>query len=88
MQFLLGLLTQVIVQGSEGWLTLTQPLRVKVFEKDLKALLENQPDGCIALGNFVSTYMRFFGRKCKIATFGFAKLTELIDAVPQVAQVL
>ena len=50
-------------------------------------LLEVQPDRVIALGNFVSTYMKFFGRKCKIATFGFSKLTDLIEAVPSVAKV-
>lgn len=50
-------------------------------------LLESQPDGMIALGNFVSTYMKFFGQKCKIATFGFSKLTDLIEAVPKVAKV-
>ena len=83
----LFVLLQIFQQGAEKWLTLTQSLKVKAFQKDLKALLESQPDGCIALGNFVSVYMRFFGRKCKIATFGFSKLTELMEAVPQVAKV-
>lgn len=63
-------------------------MKIKAFEKNLKMLLESQPDGVIALGNFVSTYMKFFGRKCKIATFGFAKLTDLIEAVSSVAKVI
>ena len=50
-------------------------------------LLEAQTDGVIALGNFVATYMKYFGHKCKIATFGFSKLTDLIEAVPGVAKV-
>ena len=78
---------QVAVQGSERWLILSQPLKLKAFKKNLKILLESQPDGMIALGNFVSTYMKFFGQKCKIATFGFSKLTDLIEAVPKVAKV-
>ena len=78
---------QVTVQGSERWLILSQPLKLKVFEKNFQMLLESQPDGVIALGNFVSTYMKFFGQKCKIATFGFSKLTDLIEAVPKVAKV-
>lgn len=78
---------QVALQGSERWLILSQPLKIKAFAKNLKMLLESQPDGVIALGNFVSTYMRFFGQKCKIATFGFSKLTDLIEAVPAVAKV-
>ena len=79
--------TQVTLQGSERWLFLSQPLRIKAFEKNLKMLLEALPDKVIALGNFVSTYMKFFGRKCKIATYGFSKLTDLIEAVPAVAKV-
>lgn len=75
------------MQGSERWLFLSQPLRIKAFEKNLKMLLEALPDKVIALGNFVSTYMKFFGRKCKIATFGFSKLTDLIEAVPGIAKV-
>ncbi|KAJ7340352.1 hypothetical protein OS493_003095 [Desmophyllum pertusum] len=78
---------QVARQGSERWLILSQPLKIKAFEKNLKMLLESQPDRVIALGNFVSTYMRFFGQKCKIATFGFSKLTDLIEAVPKVAKI-
>jgi len=62
-------------------------MKIKAFEKNLKMLLESHPDGVIALGNFVSTYMKFFGRKCKIATFGFSRLTDLIEAVPSVAKV-
>lgn len=50
-------------------------------------LLEAQTDGVIALGNFVATYMKYFGHKCKIATFGFSKLIDLIEAVSGVAKV-
>ena len=75
------------MQGSERWLSLSQRMKINAFEKNLKILLESQPDRLIALGNFVSTYMKFFGRKCKIATFGFSKLTDLIEAVPDVAKV-
>ena len=75
------------MQGSERWLSLAKPLKIKAFEKNLKMLLEAQTDGVIALGNFVATYMKYFGHKCKIATFGFSKLTDLIEAVPGVAKV-
>ena len=75
------------MQGSERWLSLSQRMKINAFEKNLKILLESQPDRLIALGNFVSTYMKFFGRNCKIATFGFSKLTDLIEAVPDVAKV-
>lgn len=85
--FIILIYTQVTLQGSERWVSLSQPLKVKAFEQNLKMLLQVQPDRVIALGNFVSTYMKFFGRKCKIATFGFSKLTDLIEAVPSVAKV-
>ena len=75
------------MQSSERWLSLSQRMKINAFEKNLKILLESQPDRLIALGNFVSTYVKFFGRKCKIATFGFSKLTDLIEAVPDVAKV-
>lgn len=78
---------QVAVLGSERWLILSQALKLKAFAKNLQMLLQSQPDGVIALGNFVSTYMKFFGQKCKIATFGFSKLTDLIEAVPKIAKV-
>lgn len=78
---------QVAVLGSERWLILSQSLKLKAFAKNLQMLLQRQPDGVIALGNFVSTYMKFFGQKCKIATFGFSKLTDLIEAVPKIAKV-
>ena len=75
------------MQGSERWLFLSQRMKINAFEKNLKVLLESQPDRSIALGNFVSTYIKVFGRKCKVSTFGFSKLTELIEAVPKVAKV-
>ena len=78
---------QITQQGKERWLVLSQRLKIKAFAKNVKMLLESQPDGVIALGNFVSTYMKFFGQKCKIATFGFSKLTDLIEAVPNVVKV-
>lgn len=80
-------IVEVTGQGSERWLSLSKPLKVKAFEKNLKMLLEAQPDGAIALGTFVANYMKYFGHKCKIATFGFSKLTDLIEAVSGVAKI-
>ncbi|XP_022794519.1 meiosis regulator and mRNA stability factor 1-like [Stylophora pistillata] len=78
---------EVTQQGKERWLVLSQRLKIKVFAKNVKMLLASQPDHAIALGNFVSTYMKYLGQKCKIATFGFSKLTDLIEAVPDIAKI-
>lgn len=60
---------------------------MEVFQSNLRALLENQPDHVVTLGNLVSVYQKSFGHRCKVSNFGFSKLTDLIDAVPHIAKV-
>lgn len=78
---------QVTQQGKETWIILSQRLKMKAFAYNVRMLLETQADGVIAVGKFVSSYSKYFSQDCKMATFGFSKLHDLIEAVPNVAKV-
>ena len=66
---------------------LLREYRVKLFEKEMSELLKQQPYSSVLLSNFMASYVKHFGQKFKLSSFGFTRLTDLIKAVGSVAQV-
>nr|XP_046166030.1 meiosis regulator and mRNA stability factor 1-like isoform X6 [Oncorhynchus gorbuscha] len=62
--------------------------RTKQFGKEVVDLLRHQPHCRMAFSKFIPTYHHHFGRQCKLAYYGFTKLMELFEAIPDVLMVL
>ncbi|XP_072466432.1 meiosis regulator and mRNA stability factor 1 isoform X5 [Notamacropus eugenii] len=62
--------------------------RTKQFCKEVVDLLRHQPYFRMPFNKFIPSYHHHFGRQCKLAHYGFTKLLELFEAIPDVLQVL
>ncbi|KAH0631880.1 hypothetical protein JD844_019774 [Phrynosoma platyrhinos] len=62
--------------------------RTKQFSKEVVDLLRHQPYFRMPFNKFIPSYHHHFGRQCKLAYYGFTKLLELFEAIPDVLQVL
>uniref|UniRef100_A0A8D2J814 Meiosis regulator and mRNA stability factor 1 n=1 Tax=Varanus komodoensis TaxID=61221 RepID=A0A8D2J814_VARKO len=62
--------------------------RTKQFSKEVIDLLRHQPYFRMSFNKFIPSYHHHFGRQCKLAYYGFTKLLELFEAIPEVLQVL
>lgn len=62
--------------------------RTKQFSKDVVDLLRHQPHFRMPFNKFIPSYHHHFGRQCKLAYYGFTKLLELLEAIPDILQVL
>ncbi|XP_006872021.1 PREDICTED: meiosis arrest female protein 1 isoform X1 [Chrysochloris asiatica] len=62
--------------------------RTKQFSKDVIDLLRHQPHFRMPFNKFIPCYHHHFGRQCKLSYYGFTKLLELFEAIPDILQVL
>ncbi|XP_016890740.1 meiosis regulator and mRNA stability factor 1 isoform X3 [Cynoglossus semilaevis] len=62
--------------------------RTKQFAKEVVDLLRHQPHCRMPFNKFIPTYHHHFGRQCKLSYYGFTKLMELFEAIPEVLMVL
>ncbi|XP_060774884.1 meiosis regulator and mRNA stability factor 1 isoform X2 [Neoarius graeffei] len=62
--------------------------RTRQFGKEVVDLLRHQPHFRMPFSKFIPTYHHHFGRQCKLTYYGFSKLVELFEAIPDVLQVL
>lgn len=61
--------------------------RTRQFAKEVVDLLRHQPHFRMPFSKFIPTYHHHFGRQCKLTYYGFSKLVELFEAIPDVLQV-
>ena len=62
--------------------------RTKHFARDVVDLLRHSQHYSIPLSKFIPAFHRHFGRQCRVASFGFTKLIELLEAIPYAVQVV
>ncbi|XP_062304058.1 meiosis regulator and mRNA stability factor 1 isoform X2 [Osmerus eperlanus] len=62
--------------------------RTRQFGKEVVDLLRHQPHCRMPFSKFIPTYHHHFGRQCKLTYYGFSKLLELFEAIPDVLTVL
>ncbi|XP_069503221.1 meiosis regulator and mRNA stability factor 1 [Ambystoma mexicanum] len=62
--------------------------RTKQFAKEVVDLLRHQPHFRMPFNKFIPSYHHHFGRQCKLTYYGFTKLLDLFEAIPEVLQVL
>ncbi|XP_073329442.1 meiosis regulator and mRNA stability factor 1 isoform X4 [Pagrus major] len=68
--------------------TMEEMERTKQFGKEVVDLLRHQPHCRMPFSKFIPTYHHHFGRQCKLSYYGFTKLMELFEAIPDILMVL
>ena len=65
----------------------TAPLqdRISLLSNELYALIKFQPNFKIPLDQFSARFMEHFGRELKTNDYGYSKLEDLLEAIPNVA---
>ncbi|XP_074597401.1 meiosis regulator and mRNA stability factor 1-like protein [Brevipalpus obovatus] len=58
------------------------------FGREVRDLLKSQPLSIILFSKFVPAYHNHFGRQCCVYQYGFTKLIELLEAIPNVVQIM
>ncbi|KAM8933472.1 meiosis regulator and mRNA stability factor 1 isoform 2-T2 [Pelodytes ibericus] len=61
--------------------------RTKQFSKEVVDLLRHQPHFRMPFNKFIPSYHHHFGRQCKLTYYGFTKLLDLFEAIPDVLQI-
>ncbi|XP_043205020.1 meiosis regulator and mRNA stability factor 1-like [Amphibalanus amphitrite] len=86
----------VVVYKHEGELKVAIPRReqtpeemqkTKHFATEVKELLRHVPFCQMQFNKFIPAYHHHFGRQCRVSDYGFGKLAELFEAVPETVQV-
>ncbi|XP_056392845.1 meiosis regulator and mRNA stability factor 1 isoform X2 [Hyla sarda] len=62
--------------------------RTKQFSKEVVDLLRHQPHFRMPFNKFIPSYHHHFGRQCKLTYYGFTKLIDLFEAIPDVLQII
>jgi len=55
---------------------------------DIIDMLKHKPRFSIQFNKFIPNFHHHFGRQCKLSNYGFTKLIELMDAMPDTVQVI
>lgn len=61
--------------------------KTRQFSYEVIDLLSNCPQCAMAFNKFIPAYHHHFGRQCRVADYGFTKLIELFEALPDVVNV-
>ncbi|CAH1954341.1 unnamed protein product [Acanthoscelides obtectus] len=87
--------TVLISRGNEGIMiaipkraqTPEEMMLTKQFAAEVIDLLKLSPDQTMLFNKFVPAYHLHFGRQCKVSDYGFNKLIELFEAIPDVVKI-
>ncbi|XP_029006234.1 meiosis regulator and mRNA stability factor 1 isoform X5 [Betta splendens] len=80
--------TDTVISVPKRERTVDEMERTKQFGKEVVDLLRHQPHCRMPFSKFIPTYHHHFGRQCKLSYYGFTKLIELFEAIPDVLMVL
>ncbi|XP_030583725.1 meiosis regulator and mRNA stability factor 1 isoform X3 [Archocentrus centrarchus] len=76
--------TDTVISVPKKERTMEEVERTKQFGKEVVDLLRHQPHCRMPFSKFIPTYHHHFGRQCKLSHYGFTKLMELFEAIPDV----
>lgn len=80
--------TDTVISVPKRERTVEEMERTKQFGKEVVDLLRHQPHCRMPFSKFIPTYHHHFGRQCKLSYYGFTKLMELFEAIPDILTVL
>ncbi|XP_014255164.1 meiosis regulator and mRNA stability factor 1-like [Cimex lectularius] len=66
--------------------TLQEIERTKAFSLEVIELLSHAPQCAIMFNKFIPAYHHHFGHQCRMMDFGFSKLVELFEAIPEIVK--
>ncbi|BFZ17881.1 hypothetical protein BsWGS_20919 [Bradybaena similaris] len=61
--------------------------KTKQFALEVVDLLKHNPECRMPFNKFIPAYHHHFGRQCRVADYGFQKLTDLFEAIAHVAEI-
>ncbi|XP_021942540.1 meiosis regulator and mRNA stability factor 1 isoform X2 [Zootermopsis nevadensis] len=61
--------------------------KTKQFAGEVVELLRHAPQCSMLFNKFIPAYHHHYGHQCRVADYGFTKLIELFEAIPQVAKI-
>ncbi|XP_054723915.1 meiosis regulator and mRNA stability factor 1-like, partial [Uloborus diversus] len=61
--------------------------RTKLFAEEVIELMKHTPSCSMTFSKFIPSYHHHFGKQCRVADYGFIKLIELFEAIPDVLEV-
>ncbi|XP_031354621.1 meiosis regulator and mRNA stability factor 1-like [Photinus pyralis] len=67
--------------------TAEQVERTNQFRSEIEEFLCQSPYCSILFDKFIPAYHRHFARQCKVSDYGFTKLVELFEAIPETVEV-
>ena len=77
----------VIVSVFKRFQTQEEVIRTRGFAKEVVELLRHAPDLAISFNKFIPAYHQHFGRQCRVGSYGFSKLIELFEAIPDTVDI-
>lgn len=80
--------TDIVISVPKRERTCEEIDRTKQFGKEVVDLLRHQPHCRMLFSKFIPTYHHHFGRQCKLSYYGFTKLMELFESIPDILMVL
>ncbi|KAI5728498.1 hypothetical protein M8J77_017039 [Diaphorina citri] len=61
--------------------------RTKKFSREVVEVLSHMPHYSILFNKFIPSYHHHYGHQCRVADFGFTKLIELFESIPEVVTI-
>ena len=83
----LGSCLQLVDDGDEKLITLTEPELIKVLADQVMALLNSFPDKSIPATELLTQFMKFHGHSLQLQDFGVHNVIALMKKVKHVARV-
>lgn len=59
-----------------------------LLSRELVDLLKTCTHCTMSFNRFIPAYHHHFGRQCRVADYGFTKLIDLLEALPNIVQVI
>jgi len=67
--------------------TLEEVDQTRSFGRDVVELLGHAPDCALLFNKFIPAYHHHFGRQCRVGDYGFSKLIEVFEAIPEIVEI-
>ena len=67
--------------------TLDELERSRQFALEVVDLLKNSPQCLMPFNKFIPAYHHHFGKQCRVSDYGFSKLLELFESIPNIVDV-
>lgn len=79
--------TEIVIGIPKREQTTEEIERTKQFAAEVVELMKHTPHCTMAFNKFIPAYHHHFGKQCRVADYGFTKLVELFEAIPNVLEV-